>query len=57
MAWYEANGGLTRENGDSFRRNILAIGGTLPIAEGFEKMTGRKAEIQPLLVRRGLAEN
>lgn len=55
VAWYEANGGLTRDNGDAFRKNILAIGGSAPVSEGFKKLTGREADIQPLLVRRGLA--
>lgn len=54
VAWYEANGGLTRENGDAYRRNILAIGGSKPIPEGFKELTGREADIQPLLKRRGL---
>lgn len=54
VAWYEANGGLTRENGDAFRRHILAIGGTQPIPEVFKAMTGREADITPLLKRRGL---
>lgn len=47
-------GGLTRENGDAYRRNILAIGGSKPIPEGFKELTGREADIQPLLKRRGL---
>lgn len=54
VAWYEENGGLSRENGDAFRQNILAIGGTKPIPEGFKNMTGREAQIEPLLKRRGL---
>ncbi|MDY3048605.1 MAG: M3 family metallopeptidase [Rothia sp. (in: high G+C Gram-positive bacteria)] len=55
VAWYEENGGLTRENGDAFRRHILAIGGTRPIPESFKAMTGRTADTAPLLKRRGLA--
>ncbi len=55
VAWYEANGGLTRENGDAFRRHILAVGGTQPIPESFKAMTGRTADTAPLLKRRGLA--
>ncbi|MDO4820670.1 MAG: M3 family metallopeptidase [Rothia sp. (in: high G+C Gram-positive bacteria)] len=54
VAWYEANGGLTRENGDAFRHHILAIGGTRPIPESFKAMTGRTADTAPLLKRRGL---
>lgn len=54
VAWYEENGGLSRANGDAFRQNILAIGGTKPIPEGFKSMTGREAQIEPLLKRRGL---
>ena len=54
VAWYQENGGLTRENGDAFRQYILAVGGTRPIPESFKAMTGREAEIKPLLKRRGL---
>lgn len=54
VAWYEENGGLTRETGDAFRQHILAVGGTQPIPESFKAMTGREAEIRPLLRRRGL---
>lgn len=54
VAWYEANGGLTRENGDAFRQHILAIGGTRPIPESFKAMTGRTVDTAPLLKRRGL---
>lgn len=55
VAWYGESGGLTRANGDAFRQHILAIGGTRPIPDSFQDMTGREADIQPLLVRRGLA--
>ncbi|MDO5645642.1 MAG: M3 family metallopeptidase [Dermabacter sp.] len=54
VAWYEDNGGLTRESGQKFRDHILAIGSTLPIPEAFVQMTGREARIEPLLERRGL---
>lgn len=54
VAWYEANGGLTRENGDAYRRHILAVGGTKPIPQGFRDMIGQDARIEPLLERRGL---
>lgn len=54
VAWYEENGGLTRENGDKFRTHVLSIGATRPIPEAFKGMTGREARYEPLLKRRGL---
>lgn len=54
VAWYEENGGLTRENGDKFRAHVLSIGATRPIPEAFKAMTGREAQYEPLLKRRGL---
>ena len=51
--WIEANGGMTRENGDRFREYILSIGNTKDLNQAFEDFTGRKASIEPLLRRRG----
>lgn len=55
VAWYGENGGLTQANGDAFREHILAVGGTRPIPDAFAAMTGRTAQVEPLLKRRGLA--
>jgi peptidyl-dipeptidase Dcp len=54
VAWFEENGGLTRENGDRFRRIVLAIGGSRDPLEAYREFRGRDAAIGPLLERRGL---
>ncbi|ANJ26973.1 M3 family metallopeptidase [Agromyces aureus] len=54
MAWFEANGGATRENGDRFRREILAPGGSRDPRESIRALLGRDVSIAPLLARRGL---
>jgi peptidyl-dipeptidase Dcp len=55
VEWYAENGGLTRENGEAFRRKLLARGGSQDPLVSFEDLRGRPAEIAPLLKRRGLA--
>ncbi|MDI2097807.1 M3 family metallopeptidase [Ruicaihuangia caeni] len=54
VEWFKENGGLTRENGDHFRRTVLSVGGSKPALEAFREFRGRDAEIEPLLRRRGL---
>lgn len=55
VEWYAENGGLTRENGEAFRRKLLARGGSQDPLASFEDLVGRAPEIAPLLKRRGLA--
>jgi peptidyl-dipeptidase Dcp len=55
VEWYAENGGLTRENGEVFRRKLLARGGSQDPLASFEDLRGRTADIAPLLKRRGLA--
>ena len=52
--WFKANGGLTRENGQRFRDELLSRGGSKDSMAMFEKFTGHVAGIEPLLKRRGL---
>ncbi|MCU1433101.1 MAG: peptidase [Actinotalea sp.] len=54
VTWFEESGGLTRENGDAFRRLLLSRGGSLDVMQAFRELRGRDPEITPLLVRRGL---
>ncbi|MFD6445386.1 M3 family metallopeptidase [Promicromonospora sp. NPDC060204] len=54
VQWYAENGGLTRENGEAFRRKLLARGGSQDPLASFADLRGRAAEITPLLERRGL---
>ncbi|HWJ81139.1 MAG TPA: M3 family metallopeptidase [Nocardioides sp.] len=54
VAWFKESGGMTRENGDLYRRYVIGIGGTRDPLESYEEWRGRPAPIEPLLVRRGL---
>ncbi|MFC3715372.1 M3 family metallopeptidase [Luteimonas soli] len=56
VQWIEANGGLKRENGDRFRDTLLSRGGSKDASQLFVDFTGHEPDIQPLLVKRGLAE-
>ena len=54
--WIKANGGLTRENGDRFRKYILSVGNSVDLNKAFEEFTGHKADIKPLLRSRGFSK-
>ncbi len=53
-AWFEENGGLTRENGQRFRDKILSRGNTEDLEKMYVDFAGREADIQPMLKGRGL---
>ncbi|QJY45564.1 M3 family metallopeptidase [Pseudonocardia broussonetiae] len=53
--WFAENGGLTRANGDAFRRALLSRGGAVDPMEAYRAFRGRDPELRPLLERRGLA--
>ena len=55
VAWFGEHGGLRRENGDRFRREVLSRGGAVDAMEAYRAFRGRDPEIAPLLARRGLA--
>ena len=52
--WFVENGGLTRGNGDTFRRELLSVGGRVDPLEAFAAVRGREPSTDPLLRRRGL---
>jgi peptidyl-dipeptidase Dcp len=54
VEWFAENGGLLRENGDTFRRELLSRGGSVDPMEAYRAFRGRDPEIAPLLARRGL---
>ena len=54
VEWFKANGGLTRKNGDHFRKTLLSRGGTLDAMQMYRNFRGKDADIKPLLERRGL---
>lgn len=53
--WFSDNGGLTRANGDHYRKTVLSRGGTMDYFEMFQNFAGRQPDIRPLLEARGLA--
>jgi peptidyl-dipeptidase Dcp len=55
VTWFEENGGLRRENGDTFRARLLSRGGSVDPMAAFRELRGRDPQIGPLLARRGLA--
>jgi peptidyl-dipeptidase Dcp len=55
VAWFEEQGGLTRANGDRFRRFVLGRGNAEDPILAYRGFRGRDAAIEPLLHRRGLA--
>jgi peptidyl-dipeptidase Dcp len=54
VQWFKENGGLTRENGDHFRKTLLSRGGSEDAMQLFRDFRGRDPEVGPLLKRRGL---
>ncbi len=53
-AFMLANGGLTRENGERFRRHLLARGGSIDSMAAYRDYRGADPDIVHLLKRRGL---
>ena len=52
--WFDDNGGLTRANGDHFRKALLSRGGSIDAMQIFRDFAGHEPQIQPLLEKRGL---
>ena len=57
VEWFKENGGLSRKNGDHFRKTLLSRGGTTEAMNLFKDFRGRDPVIAPLLERRGLTAN
>lgn len=54
VAWFRENGGLTRANGDHYRRHVVGIGGAADPLESYREFRGADADIRHLIERRGL---
>ena len=52
--WFLNNGGLTRDNGDRFRKMILSRGATEDYNKMYREFTGHDPSIEPMLRDRGL---
>ena len=54
--WFEDHGGLTRANGDRFRRMVLSRGNTEDLEKMYDTWLGGKPSIDPMLKFRGLKD-
>ncbi len=54
--WFVDHGGLTRVNGDRFRKMILSRGNTVDLDQLYSAWRGGPPQIEPLLRNRGLAD-
>lgn len=54
FAYVQSQGGLTRENGNHYRSNILEVGNTRPTMESYIQFRGQEPTTDALLIRRGL---
>jgi peptidyl-dipeptidase Dcp len=53
--WFVDHGGLTRANGDRFRRMVLSRGNTEDLEQMYKAWMGAEPGIGPMLKARGLA--
>jgi len=54
--WFEDHGGLTRANGDRFRRMVLSRGNTEDLDKMYSTWLGGEPTIEPMLKFRGLKD-
>ncbi|TDE04155.1 M3 family metallopeptidase [Flavobacterium hiemivividum] len=54
--WMKANGGLTRENSERFRKHILSVGNSVDLNKAFKEFIGHDMEIEPYLENAGLSD-
>ncbi|RUO26897.1 dipeptidyl carboxypeptidase II [Aliidiomarina minuta] len=54
FAYMQTKGGLSRENGQVYRSNILEVGNSRPPMESYIKFRGQEPTTDALLIRRGL---
>jgi len=54
VEWFKQNGGLKRENGDKFRKMVLAPRGSMEMKALYRDFRGAEPDVNPLLRRRGL---
>ncbi|WP_298301597.1 M3 family metallopeptidase [uncultured Erythrobacter sp.] len=54
--WFRENGGLTRENGDHYRKTVLSRGGTMDYFDMYQTFAGRQPNVQAMLEARGLVD-
>ena len=55
--WFEEHGGLTRANGDRFRKMVLSRGNTEDLAKMYAAWRGKDPSVEPMMKYRGLQES
>ena len=53
--WLQANGGMTRANGERFRKYILSVGNSLDLNKAFKEFIGHDMQIEPYLKNTGMS--
>ena len=56
VEWFKENGGMLRENGQQFRDQLLARGGSAEAMQLYRDFAGREPDPVHMLQRRGLTE-
>ncbi|WP_231739566.1 M3 family metallopeptidase [Flavobacterium sp. TAB 87] len=51
--WIRANGGMTRENGERFRKYILSVGNSVDLNQAFQDFVGHEMQVKPYLDNEG----
>lgn len=52
--WMQAHGGMTRANGERFRKYILSVGNSVDLNKAFKDFIGHNMKIEPYLKNAGL---
>jgi len=52
--WFKNNGGMTRENGERFRKYILSVGNTVDLNNAFKEFTGSEMKVESYIKNAGL---
>ena len=52
--WIKANGGMTRANGERFRKYILSVGNSVDLNKAFKDFVGHDLQVEPYLKNAGL---
>lgn len=54
--WMQANGGMTSENCERFKKYILSVGNSVDLNKAFKDFIGHEMQIEPYLKNAGLSE-
>ncbi len=52
--WMQVHGGMTRENGDRFRKYILSVGNSVDLKEAFKQFIGHDMKVESYIKNAGL---